>query len=219
MEDVKKEISDTVKKWDLFSELFKTTGDYNFSVNAAFGGDIGFKSVLDELKSNIEKELSKSDTGLNFEDVIKLGSKGTEQIFGAEMANYVEEYIKQSERLSDESLKRAANLLSTYKNYEQQRKDIITKGEQDIADLIANGASQDAVDEATKRMNESLASLDFKEFKESGEWAMVFDDLDRYATNALDSVMVKLEEFANTTGKIYLLMSLKSLLMLSKTKR
>lgn len=201
LEDVKKEISDTVKKWDLFSELFKTTGDYNFSVNAAFGGDIGFKSVLDELKSNIEKELSKSDTGLNFKDVIKLGSKGTEQIFGAEMANYVEEYIKQSEKLSDESLKRTANLLSTYKNYEQQRKDIIAKGEQDIADLIANGASQDAIEEATKRMNESLASLDFKEFKESGEWAMVFDDLDRYATNALDSVMVKLEEFANTTGK------------------
>ena len=58
----------------------------------------------------------------------------------------------------------------------------------------------EAVEEANKRMNESLASLDFKEFKEGGEWAMVFDDLDRYTTDAINSAMAKLEEFSKTAG-------------------
>jgi hypothetical protein len=54
---------------------------------------------------------------------------------------------------------RAAELLSTYKNYEQQRKDIIAQGEQDIADLMAHGASQAAIDEAKKRTQKSIDDL------------------------------------------------------------
>lgn len=200
-ETTERKIKSLVSKWDLFADLKAKSGDHDFAMNAVFGVDIGFTSALDEMQLQIEAAIQDDSNGLSFSELIKLDETEITKRFGKGVLIMVKAYQEESKKLSDESLMRAAELLNTYKNYEQQRKDIITQSEQDIADLIANGASQDAVDEATKRMNESLASLDFKEFKESGEWAMVFDDLDRYATNALDSVMVKLEEFANTTGK------------------
>lgn len=197
---VQKDITTTIAKWDLFSKLFETSGDYRFSINASLG-DTDLKSVLDQLKGDIENELKKGDKGLSFEDVIKLDSGDVGKVFGAEMEAYVKAYQDQSKKLSDESLMRAAELLKTYKNYEQQRKDIIKQGEQDIADLIANGAPQEAIDEANKRMSESLASLDFKEFKDSDMWASVFEDMDRLSTDTINSAITKLEEFSNTAGK------------------
>lgn len=198
LKDAEKQITDTVAKWNLFSKLMKESGDVNFSMNAAFGGNIGFKSVLEQLQGEIENEIKGNKFGITFSDLIKGGSA---DMFGGKVSSLVEAYRDESKKLSDESLLRAAELLNNYKNYEQQRKDITVQGEKDIADLIANGASREAIDEANKRMSESLASLDFKEFKDSDMWASVFEDVDRLSTDAIDSAIAKLEEFSNTAGR------------------
>lgn len=323
-------IQKTIASWDLFKYLFEKSGDYNFSVNAAFGGDVAYKSVVDQLKTNIEDEVYKmfSDIGgkmnalfgenignvdlmsrpmIDAAELVKKGWEdagegiatvfssqfgitdaagkereilitpilpngdvlspeeledyvdnvlsGSENIlsadykgivigidvspdgkvgdelhklqeqlvamkeefsldklilmpeidikntFGAQMAAYVKAYKEQNKKITDESLKNAAELLQTYRDYEAKRKDIISKGEKDRADLISAGAGQRAIDEANKRTEQSLASLDFAQFKDTDLWAKVFEDLDRLSTGAIDDIIAKLEEFKSTAGK------------------
>ncbi|MGJ7024912.1 hypothetical protein [Petrimonas sulfuriphila] len=219
LKDAEKQITETVAKWDLFSKLMKESGDVNFSMNAAFGRKIGFKSVLEQLQKEIEAEIKDNRFGLSFDEVIKGGSDRAGGLFGGKTSALVKAYQDESKKLSDESLMRAANLLSTFKNYEQQRKDIIAQGEKDIADLIANGASQEAVDEAAKRMNESLASLEFKEFKDSELWAKAFEDAGRLSSLTMNNIITKLEEFKRTTGRNLPINEFKELMAVLKRLR
>ena len=159
LSDVEKQITETIAKWDLFSKLYKESGDYQFSINAAFGGKVGFKSVLEQLQKEIEDAIKGNKFGVSFNDIIKADERTVTGMFGGKTSALVKAYQGESKKLSDESLMRAAELLSTYKNYEQRRKDIIAKGEQDVADLIKNGASQAAIDEAKKRTQKSIDDL------------------------------------------------------------
>jgi len=140
--DVERQITETIAKWDLFSKLYKESGDYSFAINAVFGGKVGFKSVLEQLQKEIEDEIKGNKVGISFTELIKADPDTVAKMFGGKTSALVKAYQEESKKLSDESLMRAAELLSTYKNYEQQRKDIITQGDQDVADLIKNGASQ-----------------------------------------------------------------------------
>jgi hypothetical protein len=157
--DVERQITETIAKWDLFSKLYKESGDYSFAINAVFGGKVGFKSVLEQLQKEIEDEIKGNKVGISFAELIKAEPDTVAKMFGGKTSALVKAYQEESKKLSDESLMRAAELLSTYKNYEQQRKDIIAQGEQDIADLMAHGASQAAIDEAKKRTQKSIDDL------------------------------------------------------------
>ncbi len=157
--DVERQITETIAKWDLFSKLYKESGDYSFAINAVFGGKVGFKSVLEQLQKEIEDEIKGNKVGISFAELIKADPDTVAKMFGGKTSALVKAYQEESKKLSDESLMRAAELLSTYKNYEQQRKDIIAQGEQDVADLIKNGASQAAIDEAKKRTQKSIDDL------------------------------------------------------------
>ena len=199
--DVERQIAETIAKWDLFSKLYKESGDYSFAINAVFGGKVGFKSVLEQLQKEIEDEIKGNKVGISFTELIKADPDTVAKMFGGKTSALVKAYQEESKKLSDESLMRAAELLSTYKNYEQQRKDIIAQGEQDIADLMAHGASQEAVDETRKRMDEALASLDFDRFKESETWIMAFEDIDRLSTSVIESIISDLEKFKASAGK------------------
>ncbi|MBP6064087.1 MAG: hypothetical protein KA467_01275, partial [Bacteroidales bacterium] len=201
LSDVEKQITETIAKWDLFSKLYKESGDYQFSINAAFGGKVGFKSVLEQLQKEIEDAIKGNKFGVSFNDIIKADERTVTGMFGGKTSALVKAYQDESKKLSDESLMRAAELLSTYKNYEQQRKDIIAKGEQDVADLIQNGASQEAIKEAQKRTEEAIASLNFEEFKGTDSWIKAFEDIDRLSTDAINNIISDLENFKSSAGK------------------
>ncbi len=201
LSDVEKQITETIAKWDLFSKLYKESGDYQFSINAAFGGKVGFKSVLEQLQKEIEDAIKGNKFGVSFNDIIKADERTVTGMFGGKTSALVKAYQDESKKLSDESLMRAAELLNTYKNYEQQRKDIIAKGEQDVADLIQNGASQEAIKEAQKRTEEAIASLNFEEFKGTDSWIKAFEDIDRLSTDAINNIISDLENFKSSAGK------------------
>jgi len=159
LKDVERQITETVAKWDLFYKLYKESGDYDFSIKAAFGGKTGFKSVLEQLQREIEDEIKGNKQGISFAELIKADLDTVAKTFGGKTSLLVEAYQEESKKLSEESLMRAAELLSNYRNYEQKRKQILAKGEEDTAALIANGASQDAIDEVGKRTQQSLKDL------------------------------------------------------------
>ena len=199
--DVERQITETIAKWDLFSKLYKESGDYSFAINAVFGGKIGFKSVLEQLQKEIEDEIKGNKVGISFTELIKADPDTVAKMFGGKTSALVKAYQEESKKLSDESLMRAAELLSTYKNYEQRRKDIIAQGEQDVADLIKNGASQEAIKEAQKRTEEAIASLNFEEFKGTDSWIKAFEDIDRLSTDAINNIISDLENFKSSAGK------------------
>jgi hypothetical protein len=217
--DVERQITETIAKWGLFSKLYKESGDYSFAINAVFGGKVGFKSVLEQLQKEIEDEIKGNKVGISFTELIKADPDTVAKMFGGKTSALVKAYQEESKKLSDESLMRAAELLSIYKNYEQRRKDIIAQGEQDVADLIKNGASQAAVDESRKRTKEALASLDFERFKESDTWVMAFEDIDRLSTSVIESIISDLEKFKASAGKSLPINEFKELMSVLKKLR
>lgn len=200
LKDTEVYIKKTIASWDLFSELFKESGDYNFSVNAAFGGNVAYKDVLDQLKKNIEYELEKLGGIVSFDDLIKMPNSQINSSFGASMSSLVKAYQEQNKKITDESVKNLAKLLSNQRNYENKRKEIIAKSEEEARALRTAGYEKEA-QEREKMGTQEVASLDFEQFKDSDLWSKTFEDLDRLSTSTINDVIAKLEEFKNTAGR------------------
>ena len=202
LEKSKQFIDDTTKKWDLYKELFKTTGNKSMSANIAFGGSISFKDQLEQIKAEIESEMKKSNVGVSFEDLIGMNNEELEKNGLARFKNLIEAYIKESAKLKEESVKNFINILNNSKDFAQQITDIEAKLQKDLADLRSNAGSmpQDQLkrreEELVRKAEEDKANVRFEEFKKSSDWVKVFDDLDRVSNATLDNMIKKVEEYA-----------------------
>ena len=223
-EDVEKElkktekiISDAVSKWKLFSELWETSGDYTFAMQAVWGGDIGFKSSLEQIQSLIEEEIKKQSLGISFADLIKLDVGDVAEKFGAAMGILVETYKEEEQKISDESLKRAAELLGTYKDTETKRNEIIKKAQEDRLALIRSGMDAEKAAMLTnKKMREELAAFDFEQFKKTDVWSMMFEDISRISTKKIKEALFAIESFIKTAGSDLDITQLKELMSVVK---
>lgn len=204
LEKSKKFIDDTTKRWDLYKELFKATGNKTVSANIAFGGSISFKDQLEQLKAEIEKELG--DTGISFDKLIGMSTEELEGNGLARFKNLVEAYNKESMKMKEESVKNFIAIVNASKDFAQQISDIERKLEKDLSDLRSNakGMSESELkrreDELIKKAEEDKNSVRFKEFKESSDWIKVFDDLDRVSNATLDNMIKNVEEYARRTN-------------------
>ncbi|GAE83336.1 tape measure protein [Bacteroides reticulotermitis] len=204
LSDMQMYLSETTQKWDLYKSLFDTTGNKAFSVKAAFGGDIQFSSVIEQLRNDIEKEMSKnSRVNVSFSTLIGMSPENIKKEYGEMLSVMVNEYQDQNQKIKAESLKNAAELIKTYRDYEDKRVEIIRKGEKAISDLMAapGGVNQNVINQVRKKTQEEIASLEFDQFKDSDLWAKTFEDLDRLSTSTINLILKKLEEFKNTAGK------------------
>lgn len=59
LKEIEKYISQTGEKWDLYKKLFNASGNKSLSMNIAFGGEVSFKSMVDDLRSQLLKHLLK----------------------------------------------------------------------------------------------------------------------------------------------------------------
>ena len=204
LEKSKKFIDDTTKRWDLYKELFKATGNKTVSANIAFGGSISFKDQLEQLKVEIEKELG--DTGISFDKLIGMSTEELEGNGLARFKNLVEAYNKESMKMKEESVKNFIAIVNASKDFAQQISDIERKLEKDLSDLRSNakGMSESELrrreNELIKKAEEDKNSVRFEQFKESSDWVKVFDDLDRVSNATLDNMIKNVEEFARRTN-------------------
>lgn len=204
LEKSKKFIDDTTKRWDLYKELFKATGNKTVSANIAFGGSISFKDQLEQLKAEIEKELG--DTGISFDKLIGMSTEELEGNGLARFKNLVEAYNKESMKMKEESVKNFIAIVNASKDFAQQISDIERKLEKDLSDLRsnANGMPESELkrreNELIKNAEEDKNSVRFEEFKKSSDWVKVFDDLDRVSNATLDNMIKNVEEFARRTN-------------------
>lgn len=210
-------IKKTIASWDLFSELKESAGA-EFAAKVVFGGDVAYKDVIDQLRQNIEDELSASGKELSFDDLIKMPESSITNLFGSSMAKFVKAYNEQSKKITDENVKNLAKLLSNQKNYEDKRKEIIAKAEEE-AQALRNAGYEKEAQERERRGTQEVASLDFDQFKESDLWAKTFEDLDRLSTATINDVIAKIEEFKSTAGRDLPVKDFKELMNILKKMR
>lgn len=212
-----KTISDAVSKWRLFSELWETSGDYTFAMQAVWGGDIGFKSSLEQLQSMIERHIEENKLDISFDDLIKLDTEDVTRKFGAAIGALVAAYREEEQKLSEESLKRAAELLGEYKDAETKRNEIIKQAQEDRLALIRSGMdAEEAAILVDEKLRESLAKFDFEQFKKTDLWSMMFEDISRISTKRIEEAISKIKEFIDVSGSALDVTSLKEMMNVVK---
>lgn len=214
---LKAEIAKVGSQWNLFKDLLEATGNENVSMNLAFGGQISFKSQLEQLEKMIDDEIKKNNLGISVSDLLNMSegdiaSKINSGSWGEDMVknltSLTDAYKTGNEKVKEESIRNFIEIVKNSNDFAQQIENIERKLQKDLNDLHANaskgGLSKTDLErreaELTARAEEEKSKVRFKEFKKSSDWVKVFDDLDRVSDATLDNMISKIEEFARQAG-------------------
>ena len=214
---LKAEIAKVGSQWNLFKDLLEATGNENVSMNLAFGGQISFKSQLEQLEKMIDDEVKKNNLGISVSDLLNMSegdiaSKINSGSWGEDMVknltSLTDAYKTENEKVKEESIRNFIEIVKNSNDFAQQIENIERKLQKDLNDLRANAAKgglsktdlKRREAELTARAEKEKSKVRFEEFKKSSDWVKVFDDLDRVSDATLDNMISKIEEFARQAG-------------------
>ena len=207
LKEIEKYISQTGEKWDLYKKLFNASGNKSLSMNIAFGGEVSFKSMVDDLRSQLSKALAEIGSKFSVTDVLAMKEDDVKKRFGeGAILKLYQSINEESKKMRSESLENLLGMIEDYKDYSQKIEDIERNRQKSIADIEKNRESigskeaDTLVKEVNKRAQEDTSSVLFDQFKESSDWVRIFDDLDRVSTSTLDDMISKVEEFSQKQG-------------------
>lgn len=208
LKEIEKYVSQTGEKWDLYKKLFNASGNKSLSMNIAFGGEVSFKSVVDDLRNQLSKALENTESKFSVTDVLAMKEDDVKKQFGEGVILKLYQSInEESKKMRSESLENLLGMIEDYKDYAQRIKDIERNLQKDLADIesqrgqLGEEATDRLIAQRKKKASEDAASTKFEQFKSSEDWAKTFDDLDRLSSATLSRLIKNLEEFKNTTGK------------------
>lgn len=208
LKEIEKYVSQTGEKWDLYKKLFNASGNKSLSMNIAFGGEVSFKSVVDDLRNQLSKALENTESKFSVTDVLAMKEDDVKKQFGEGVILKLYQSInEESKKMRSESLENLLGMIEDYKDYAQRIKDIERNLQKDLADIesqrgqLGEEATDRLIAQRKKKASEDTASTKFEQFKSSEDWAKTFDDLDRLSSATLSRLIKNLEEFKNTTGQ------------------
>ena len=208
LKEIEKYISQTGEKWDLYKKLFNASGNKSLSMNIAFGGEVSFKSMVDDLRSQLSKALAETGSKFSVTDVLAMKEDDVKKRFGeGAILKLYQSINEDSKKMRSESLENLLGMIEDYKDYAQKIKDIERNLQKDLADIesqrerLGEEVTDRLIAQRKKKASEDAASTKFEQFKSSEDWAKTFDDLDRLSSATLDRLIKNLEEFKNTTGQ------------------
>ena len=208
LKEIEKYISQTGEKWDLYKKLFNASGNKSLSMNIAFGGEVSFKSMVDDLRSQLSKALAETGSKFSVTDVLAMKEDDVKKRFGeGAILKLYQSINEESKKMRSESLENLLGMIEDYKDYAQKIKDIERNLKKDLADIesqrgqLGEEATNRLIAQRKKKASEDAASTKFEQFKSSEDWAKTFDDLDRLSSATLDRLIKNLKEFKNTTGQ------------------
>lgn len=208
LKEIEKYVSQTGEKWDLYKKLFNASGNKSLSMNIAFGGEVSFKSVVDDLRNQLSKALENTGSKFSVTDVLAMKEDDVKKQFGEGVILKLYQSInEESKKMRSESLENLLGMIEDYKDYAQRIKDIERNLQKDLADIesqrgqLGEEATDRLIAQRKKKASEDAASTKFEQFKSSEDWAKTFDDLDRLSSATLSRLIKNLEEFKNTTGQ------------------
>lgn len=208
LKEIEKYVSQTGEKWDLYKKLFNASGNKSLSMNIAFGGEVSFKSVVDDLRNQLSKALENTGSKFSVTDVLAMKEDDVKKQFGEGVILKLYQSInEENKKMRSESLENLLGMMEDYKDYAQKIKDIERNLQKDLADIesqrgqLGEEATDRLIAQRKKKASEDAASTKFEQFKSSEDWAKTFDDLDRLSSATLSRLIKNLEEFKNTTGQ------------------
>lgn len=208
LKEIEKYVPQTGEKWDLYKKLFNASGNKSLSMNIAFGGEVSFKSVVDDLRNQLSKALENTGSKFSVTDVLAMKEDDVKKQFGEGVILKLYQSInEESKKMRSESLENLLGMIEDYKDYAQRIKDIERNLQKDLADIesqrgqLGEEATDRLIAQRKKKASEDAASTKFEQSKSSEDWAKTFDDLDRLSSATLSRLIKNLEEFKNTTGQ------------------
>lgn len=207
LSDMERDISDTTKKWDIYKNALNSTNNEKLAMQLAFGGNVSFGNVVDELQAKIQEMMQNNQSvNIDFATLVGMDIKDIEQSFGKPLANLVRSWQEETGKLKEETVKNFLDILKRSADFGEQIAAIDAKLQKDIADLennsqnLSNGDVERRRKFLTDEANKEKSSVRFEEFKQTSDWVKVFDDLDRVSTSTLNEMIEKISEFAQQAG-------------------
>lgn len=208
VDDIQKYIEDKSKQWDLYKKIFDISGNKSISMSIAFGGDISFKNIVEDLRNQLSVKLREANSSLSITDILSMKEYDVKDLFGeGEILKLYQSISEESEKMRAESLSNLLDMIKDYRDYAQKIEDIERNLQKDLADIesqrisLGEESTNRLIAQRKKKAKEDTASITFEQFKGSEDWAKSFEDLDRISSATIKRLINNLEKFKNTTGK------------------
>lgn len=105
-------------------------------MNIAFGGEVSFKSVVDDLRNQLSKALENTGSKFSVTDVLAMKEDDIKKQFGEGVILKLYQSInEESKKMRSESLENLLGMIEDYKDYAQRIKDIERNLQKDLADI------------------------------------------------------------------------------------
>lgn len=205
LKEIERYIYQAGEKWDLYKKLFEATGNKSLSMNIAFGEEVSFKSIVDDLRSQLYTALEDAGSKFSVTDVLAMKEDDVKKHFGEEAILKLYQSInEENKKMRSESLENLLGMMEDYKDYAQKIKDIERNLQKDLADIesqrgqLGEEAANILIEQRKKKASEDIASIEFEQFKQEINWELIFGDLDRVSKKSLEQVKQQLKELKNS---------------------
>lgn len=193
IEQLKKEIANSTKRWEMFNKALNITGDRDLSSLLAFGRTTPFSNQQKEIESQLKQR--------GISDVASLKGIGTNEltrIYGAVIATLISKYFEISEKEQEDALNEIVKILENAINQDTKIKGITNKYDKLRANASNLGLTpdklQEIIDGLNKAQSEEIAKARWDFFKKTPEYAKMFENLDRLSSDTISSLLDTLVE-------------------------
>lgn len=196
LKEIERYISDSGKKWDLYKQLFDITGSREQSMSIAFGGEIGFDSLIDELKAKLRKKTG-AYSDMPVDIVLGLDEKAIREKFGKsanEILSLQKEINDKIQEKNDFSLIDEQKTIMEFASIEKKIEAV--KGK--YQELIDSATTQEGKEAYTQKMNKEIQELNDESIKLLPLWQKLFGDTTNMGYNNLRRLVNEAKKFSES---------------------
>lgn len=204
---MKEEVELVARRWELYRKLYDLTGSREGAMMSAFGGNVSFKSEVDELRERLRKEIEASGKKVTIEELLGMSDRQLGEY--GNLSPIVKKIKEATSKLSEEDIMDAAKLINRYRDYEEKIVEIKRKANDDIRKLEEQRAKfgDETTDRAiAKRQREERTDIlktKFDQFKNSPEYLRAFGDLGKTSSGTLQFLLEQLEKFQSEAANAF----------------
>lgn len=196
LKEIQLYVDDTTKKWDLYKQLFDITGDKKKSMSAAFGEEIGFDSLIDELKAKLRRETG-SYSDMPADIVLGLDENTIREKFG-KSANIILSLQKEiNDKIQEGSGISLIDEQKTIMEFASVEKKIEAVKEK-YQELIDSATTQEGKEAYIKKMNKEIQELNDESIKLLPLWQKLFGDTSNMGYKNLKKLVNEAKRFSET---------------------
>lgn len=196
LKEIERYISESGKKWDLYKQLFDITGSREQSMSIAFGGEIGFDSLIDELKAKLRKKTG-AYSDMPVDIVLGLDEKAIREKFGKsanEILSLQKEINDKIQEKNDFSLIDEQKTIMEFASIEKKIEAV--KGK--YQELIDSATTQEGKEAYTQKMNKEIQELNDESIKLLPLWQKLFGDTTNMGYNNLRRLVNEAKKFSES---------------------